>query len=288
MKALITGAGGQLGRALLAKLPAGWTAVPLTRSDVDLADYAALRRLVDLTAPNLILNAAAYTAVDRAERDEDAAFAINAGAVQVLSAAASRSGARLVHVSTDFVFDGESPRAYKPNDLRRPLSVYGRSKAAGEDAAGPEAAIVRTSWVYGIRPGNFVSTMLKLMRDRDEVRVVADQIGSPTWVEGLAEAVWALGTRRCTGIWHHSDAGVASWYDFAVAIQEEAAACGLLSRMVPIIPIATADYPTPAHRPAFSVLDADLTRAELGTSAIHWRTNLRSTMREMARLKQNV
>ncbi|MXO75772.1 dTDP-4-dehydrorhamnose reductase [Altererythrobacter aerius] len=275
MKALITGAAGQLGRALMDAVPEGWEATGLTRAELDLSDPSVIAREVEAHRPDAILNAAAYTAVDRAESDESAAFAVNAAAVGAIAHAARATGARLVHVSTDFVFDGTSPRAYRPDDGRNPLSVYGRSKAAGEDAAGPAAAIVRTAWVYGAGGANFVNTMLRLMRTRDEVRVVADQIGAPTWAAGLADTVWALALGGHAGVFHHSDAGVASWYDFAVAVQEEALALGMLERAVPVLPIATADYPLPAHRPAFSLLDSAATRALLGQAPTHWRVNLR-------------
>lgn len=281
MKALITGAGGQLGRALVDIAPEGWSCRALARADLDLTDLDAVQSAVRSAAPDLVLNAAAYTAVDRAEAEEELAFAVNSAAVGALAAAARECGAHLVHVSTDFVFDGTSPRAYRPDDRRNPLSAYGRSKAAGEDAAGQSPTIVRTAWVYGAGGANFVTTMLRLMRDRDEVRVVADQIGAPTWATGLARVVWRLGMERLSGVWHHSDAGVASWYDFAVAIQEEALALGLLERAVPVIPIGTADYPTPARRPAFSLLDSGATRAALGMPAVHWRANLRRMLGEL-------
>jgi dTDP-4-dehydrorhamnose reductase len=153
-------------------------------------------------------------------------------------------------------------------------------KAAGEDAAGPDALIVRTAWVYTAGGANFVRTMLRLMATRDSLGVVADQIGSPTWAPSLAATIWGLIDRRATGIFHHCDAGTASWYDFAVAIQEEALALGLLDRAVPIRPIATADYPTPARRPAFSLLDCSATRALLDDGHTHWRTNLRAMLKE--------
>jgi dTDP-4-dehydrorhamnose reductase len=284
MKALITGAGGQLGGALLAAVPDGWEAVGLGRSALDLTDPDGIARVVAQHAPNAVLNAAAYTAVDRAESEEDLAFAVNARAVGALAAAARSAGARLVHVSTDFVFDGSAPRAYRPDDPRRPLSAYGRSKAAGEDAAGSDAIIVRTAWVYGAGGANFVNTMLRLMRTRDTIGVVADQIGAPTWAAGLAATVWGLTRRGESGMFHHSDAGVASWYDFAVAIQDEALALGMLERAIEIRPIATADYPTPAHRPAFSLLDSAATRAALGQAPVHWRANLRSMLRAQVAL----
>ncbi|HMO68492.1 MAG TPA: dTDP-4-dehydrorhamnose reductase [Novosphingobium sp.] len=280
MKALVTGANGQLGRALAATVPPGWTCVALDRAGLDLADAPSIRAVVEVHRPDLILNAAAYTAVDRAESEEALATAINGTAVGLLREAADALGAHLVHISTDFVFDGSSSRAYAPGDPLAPLGAYGRSKAAGEAPRRPGATIIRTSWVHAAGGANFARTMLRLMRERDEVRVVADQIGAPTWASGLARVAWALGERRAGGVFHHSDAGVASWYDFALAVQEEALALGLLSREVPVVPIATADYPTPAARPAFSLLDSSATRALLGWPAVHWRVQLRSMLKE--------
>jgi dTDP-4-dehydrorhamnose reductase len=178
------------------------------------------------------------------------------------------------------VFDGKNGSAYRVDDARNPQSVYGRSKAAGEDVLGGNAMVVRTSWVYAAGGANFVRTMLRLMRERDELRVVADQIGCPTLATGLARTLWGLALAGQLGVYHHRDAGVASWYDFAVAIAEEAQALGLLAKMPRITPIATADYPTPAQRPAFSVLDVSATRALLGDEMVHWRQNLRVMLEE--------
>lgn len=279
MKALITGINGQLGKALLADSPAGWTCVALDRATLDLSDANAIARMVDTEQPDLVLNAAAYTAVDRAESEPELAHAINAVAPAAFSKALDGAG-RLLQVSTDFVFDGLRGQSYQPIDIRNPQSVYGASKAAGEDAAGDGAIIVRTSWVYAAGGANFVRTMLRLMRERDELRVVADQIGAPTWARSLATTIWGLATKDATGVWHHRDAGIASWYDFAVAIAEEAHALGLLARIPVIHPIATSDYPTPARRPAFSVLDVTATREVLGDVSAHWRTNLRTMLKE--------
>jgi len=271
MKVLITGAAGQLGRGLIDTAPSGMTIRAVDRSDCDLTDTDAITALVRDAAPDLVINAAAYTAVDQAESDEEEARAINADAVAALVAAHE---GKLVHVSTDFVFDGSSSRPYRPADMRNPLSAYGRTKAAGEDHLRDSDLLVRTAWVYTAGGANFVRTMLRLMAEKDELRVVADQIGTPTWAPGLAKVIWGLVDAGAQGTFHHSDAGVASWYDFAVAIQEEARAMGLLDRSVPIIPIATADYPTPAARPAFSLLDCSATRELLGDGYTNWRTNL--------------
>ncbi|WP_338467582.1 dTDP-4-dehydrorhamnose reductase [Novosphingobium sp. ZN18A2] len=280
MRVLITGASGQLGRALVSQAPAGWEIVAPGRDGLDLADGDAVRAAVLAARPGLLLNAAAYTAVDKAESDEETALSVNAAAVGIMAETLRETGGRLVHVSTDFVFDGASQRAYRPDDERAPISAYGRTKAAGEDAAGSDALIVRTAWLYCAGGRNFVRTMLHLMRTREEVRVVADQTGAPTWAPGLARVILALCGKGATGVFHHCDAGLASWYDFAVAIREQALALGMLNRRVPIIPIASNDYPAPAARPAFSVLDCSRTRDLLGESAVHWQENLRKMLEE--------
>lgn len=281
MRALVIGANGQVGRALLATAPAGAEVIAADRAALDITDDASVRAFVTRTRPDVIFNAAAYTAVDRAEHEEDQARAINATAVASLRDAAAAVGARLVHLSTDFVFDGTAAEPYPANAKLAPMSAYGRSKRAGEHAAGPDALIVRTAWVYG-EGANFVATMLKLMRSRDEIRVVDDQVGTPTWATSLAEALWRLALDGAAGVHHFTDSGEASWYDFAVAIQEEALAAGLLDRAIPVIPISTADYPTAAVRPAYSVLDKRETFALLGSSAPHWRVNLRQMLKQQA------
>ncbi|MFA6219028.1 MAG: dTDP-4-dehydrorhamnose reductase [Erythrobacter sp.] len=284
MKVLITGASGQLGGAL-ARLAPSWAQVStIDVEDCDLTEVPMLRARLRAEAPDIILNAAAYTAVDKAEIEEDLARAINADAVGVMVEAMAEAGGKLVHVSTDFVFDGTLARAYLPDDARAPLSAYGRTKAEGEDRLRPEDLLVRTAWVYEAGGANFVRTMIRLMQEREELGIVVDQIGSPTWATGLARTIWGLVERRATGTFHHSDAGVASWYDFAVAIAEEAHALGLLERVATIRPITTADYPTPARRPAFSLLDCRATRTALGEEPVHWRTNLRLMLEEEAKL----
>jgi len=281
MKVLVTGAGGQVGRALLASAPAEAEVVAADRATLDIGDGEAVERFVAEQRPTHILNAAAYTAVDRAESEEEAALAINGQAVGHLAAVATRVGARLVHVSTDFVFDGTAGRPYAPDAPTNPLGAYGRTKLAGEHAAGPDALIIRTAWVYDAKGANFVRTMLRLMGERDEVRVVADQIGTPTFAPSLAAAIWALAAQETTGLLHYTDSGVASWYDFAVAIQEEALGMGLLQRQAQVVPISTEDFPTPAKRPSFSVLDKAETWRVLDGPAPHWRANLRRMLQEL-------
>jgi dTDP-4-dehydrorhamnose reductase len=282
VKVLITGAGGQLGGALQRTAPDHAEINAIDVEDVDLTDDAMLRARLAVEAPDIIFNAAAYTAVDKAESEPDLARAINADAVAIMVEAMAGTGGQLVHVSTDFVFDGQSPRAYRPDDARGPLGVYGATKAEGEDHLRSEDLLVRTAWVYEAGGQNFVRTMLRLMNERDELSVVADQIGAPTRALGLASVLWGLVERQARGTFHHSDAGVASWYDFAVAIAEEGAARGLIERAPAIRPIATADYSTPAQRPAFSLLDSTATRAILGDEPVHWRTPLRAMLNEEA------
>ncbi len=279
------GGGGQVANAVAACTPAFHGVVVKTRREVDIADEAALDAAVAQSGADWVINCAAYTAVDRAESEADAAHAVNDTAVGTMARAAVRSGSRLLHISTDFVFDGSANRAYLPADATHPLSVYGASKLGGERQAlhhCPRSIVLRTAWVYASTGKNFALTMLRLMREKSEVRVVCDQIGTPSWATGIARCIWGLvDSAAAPGIYHWTDLGVATWYDFAVAIQEEALARGLLTRAVPIVPISTAEYPTPATRPAFSVLDSAATRALLPGLGRHWRYNLRMMLDEL-------
>lgn len=284
MRVLITGANGQLGGALQRTAPAWADINAIDVDDCDLTDVPMLRARLVVEAPDLIINAAAYTAVDKAETDEALARAINAEAVAAMVAAMAETGGKVVHVSTDYVFDGTAALPYPPDAARNPQSAYGRTKAEGEDALRPEDLLVRTAWVYEAGGANFVRTMIRLMKEREELGVVADQIGSPTWATGLARTIWGLAERQASGTFHHSDNGAASWHEFAVAIAEEAQALGLLPRIPVIRPITTAEYPTPARRPAFSLLDSSATRAFLGDAPVPWRENLRLMLKEEAKL----
>lgn len=275
MKVLVTGAGGQLGRALVARPPKGVEVMAASSHMLDIANAEAVLRFADRERPELILNAAAYTAVDQAENDVERARAVNDSGTANLVTAAEAVGARVVHVSTDFVFDGSASRAYPVDAPTAPLGVYGATKLAGERHLRPGDLCVRTAWVYAAEGKNFVRTMLRLMAEREELGVVADQIGSPTSAGDLADALWRLALGDHSGTFHFTNSGVASWYDFAVAIRDEAIALGLLPERAALVkPIATADYPTPAKRPAFSVLDTRKTAAALGAPAPHWRHSL--------------
>lgn len=284
VKVLLVGAGGQLARELVETAPEG---VALDARDIaalDITDASAVARAVDEARPAVVLNAAAYTAVDQAEREPVLADLVNHRAVANLARAASACGARLVQVSTDYVFDGRSAEPYEIDAPTNPVSVYGRTKRDGELAAlsAPDALVVRTAWVYAAHSRNFVATMLRLMHERDEVRVVSDQFGTPTSARGLAAAIWALVACDARGVLHWTDAGSASWYDFAVAIREEALSRGLLPRAAQVDPIRTEDYPTPARRPHYSVLDKSATLARLRAPRCHWREALRGMLDELA------
>lgn len=284
MKTLITGAGGQLGQALVATAPAGIEVIPTTSSMLDISSARSVETFIAAANPDLVINAAAYTAVDKAELDFDTAFRVNGDALGHLKHAIVDAKARLVHISTDFVFDGEAGQPYAPNAPTSPLNVYGASKLRGEQEAGEDSLIVRTAWVYSSRGSNFVHSMLRLMKEREVLQVVSDQIGTPTWATSLAEGVWKLAATKVQGIYHYTDSGVASWYDFAVAIQEEALAIGLLVNAIPILPISTSDYPTPAKRPHYSVLNKTSTNTVLGSPAPHWRVNLRRMLTELSKM----
>jgi dTDP-4-dehydrorhamnose reductase len=282
MKVLVLGGGGQVARAVVAAVPVHHQVVVRSRAELDIGDAGAVARAIAESGAQWMVNGAAYTAVDLAEDQPVQATAVNDTAVGVLAAAASKAHCRLLHLSTDFVFDGQSNRAYLPSDATNPLSVYGASKLGGErhvlSGAG-SGIVLRTAWVYAAEGRNFVLTMLRLMREKEQLSVVCDQIGAPTWAAGIAAAIWGLiEADAAGGVYHWTDLGVASWYDFAVAIQDEALTRGLLSRSVPITPIASAAYPTRARRPAFSVLDSTSTRALIEVPSRHWRHNLRTLL----------
>jgi dTDP-4-dehydrorhamnose reductase len=287
-KALITGAAGQLGRELLAVAPSSWDTVGCSSSELDITRPESVADVLGRERPTLVINAAAYTNVDAAEQEADRAEAVNASGAAHVAAGARRIGARLIHLSTDFVFDGGQGRPYLPEDQPRPLGVYGRSKLAGESEVARltrgEALIVRTAWLYSGTGRNFVLTLLRLLSERDEVGIVSDQVGTPTSCGSLAEALWAAATcQHLHGIHHWTDAGVATRYDFAVAIQEESLALGLLTRVIPIRPLRSEEYPTAAKRPCYSVLDATATSSILGLPRRHWRSNLRAMLQGLPR-----
>ena len=297
MKVLLTGAAGQLGHALRQQVPAaGVELITTSRGGgdgllaLDLADANACRAMVQQLQPDWVLNSGAYTAVDQAESEPELAHAVNGGAPRAFAEALAETGGRLLQVSTDFVFNGSQGHPYRPEQARDPLGIYGASKAAGEEAVehvlGPSGrgVILRTSWVMGPVGKNFALTMLRLHRDRPSIQVVADQVGCPTSTHGLAAACWRAIERASSEagavgpIVHWSDAGAASWYDVAVAVGELGLELGLLERMAQVNPITTADYPTPAQRPSYSLLDCSETRRMLDLPAVHWRQALRQLL----------
>ena len=287
-RVLITGAGGQVGLELQATAPSGWVVAACSSDQLDVTQAEAVRAAITAFHPTVVIHAAAYTAVDAAEANAGRARAVNADGTAHVAEAARAVGARLLHLSTDFVFDGAQGRPYAPGDEPRPLGVYGHTKLEGERAAARildgQALIVRTAWVYSRHRRNFVLAMLRLMAERNEVGVVADQVGTPTWAGSLAAAMWAAAGRTdLSGVVHWTDAGVASWYDFAIAIQEEALAVGLLTREVTVRPLRTEEFPTRARRPPFSVLEKGTSWAALGCTPPHWRVNLRRMLQALAR-----
>jgi len=283
MKVMITGAAGQVGKCLLQTAPAHCSIDARTRAQLDLADSASLRAAVVGSHPNVVINAAAYTAVDRAESESTRAYAVNATAVGVLAECCSEVGAQLLHLSTDYVFDGRAESAYETHAQTNPINVYGASKLAGEQKlqAVPnlDGRIVRTSWVYAPEGRNFVLTMLKLFRERGQVSVVSDQRGAPTSALNLARFLWrVVAAPPVLRILHYTDAGIASWYEFAVAINEDAVAEGILKNPAAVTAIATADFPTPAQRPRMSVLATGSSLDCVPFTQPSWRSALREVI----------
>ena len=304
MKILLTGSQGQLGRALQASLPLmlqnrNVELIATSRSGgdglvaLDLADADSCRAAVFESKPDWVINAGAYTAVDRAETEPELAQAVNGLAPRAFAEALAQTGGRLLQLSTDFVFNGRQGHPYEPAHPCDPLGVYGATKAAGEQAIAEllgveregRAGLLRTSWVYGPVGANFLLTMLRLHRQKavaaEPLRVVADQVGCPTSTAGLAAACWRLVERQLGGVMHWSDAGAASWYDFAVAIGELAEASGHLERAAQVLPISTVDFPTPAQRPAYSLLDCTSSRELLGLMPKHWRQVLQEVIADV-------
>jgi dTDP-4-dehydrorhamnose reductase len=286
VKVLVSGAGGELGGALLERVPQGITAEGLTHASLNVADEKAVDTVMRRMQPAVVINAAGFTQVDAAESAPEQALRANAEGPRVLAAACARTGARLVQVSTDYVFDGEQNRPYRPTDATSPLSLYGLSKLEGEAQVsrllGDQACIVRTSWLYSARGQNFVTRMLERLKAGTRLRIVSDQIGAPTATFSLADVLWRFAHTRHGGIFHWSDAGVASWYDLTVAIAEEGHALGLVPADYRVDPIESSEYPTPARRPRYSLLDRRTTEAALSVNAAHWRVNLRTTLRAIA------
>ncbi len=290
MSILLIGAQGQVGQelqqALVQLAPAYGPLVALGRAQLDLTDLDAIASKVEATKPDLIVNAAAYTAVDKAESEQALAYKINAEAPGALAKAAAECNAALIHISTDYVFLGQAASPRLETDETGPLSVYGQSKLAGEVAIRDvldQHIILRTAWVYGVYgKGNFVKTMLRLAKEREQISVVADQIGSPTWAGDIAQTITQISekVKQAPGTYHFTNSGTASWHEFAVAIFEEARSLGMPLAVETVNPITTADYPTPAKRPPYSVLNGQKIASLLGHDAPHWRQSLKKMLQQ--------
>jgi dTDP-4-dehydrorhamnose reductase len=287
VKVLLLGASGQVGSAVSDMRPDNVDLIAPSHAEADVGDRVSVEGLIRRVVPDLIINVAAYTAVDRAEAEPELAFRSNfEGPRCIAQSAAALRNCRAIHVSTDYVFDGQSRTPYRPEDEPNPVSIYGRSKWEGEKAvlaALPERSVViRTAWVYAAEGRNFLLTMLRLMAERGQVRVVADKFGAPTAAASVARAIWrAAESRGVSGLLHWTDAGVASWYDFACEIAQQATALGLLKALPVVSPISTAEYPTPARRPSRSVLDLEATAQMLALTPLPWRLNVANTLREI-------
>ncbi|WP_061007996.1 dTDP-4-dehydrorhamnose reductase [Vibrio sp. CUB2] len=291
MKVLITGKGGQLAWELEQTVPDLVELVSFDVEQLDITNQTQVNEVVLSHSPDLVINAAAYTAVDKAETDQETAFAVNEKGSEHLALICKEINARLIHVSTDFVFDGEKTTPYQTDDTPNPINIYGESKLKGDlkinQILGEQATIIRTAWVYSAHGNNFVKTMLRLMVEKEQLGIVYDQVGTPTWAKGLAEMIWALldNTKQTNDsnalVLHWTDAGIASWYDFGVAIQELALEKGMLDKAIPIRPIPASHYPTPAKRPSFSVIDKSTAEKASGVESKHWRAQLSAMLDEL-------
>ena len=284
---LLLGSNGQVGQELQQILSPQYKIIPLARPQIDLTQPNNLRQIIREIQPQIIINAAAYTAVDKAETEPELATAINATAPQIIAEESQKLGSFLIHFSTDYVFDGQQTHPYQETDRTNPLGVYGQTKRAGEIAIEQTHShhiIFRTAWVYGsFGKGNFVKTMLRLGKERSEIGVVTDQIGSPTWAQDIADAIAQIIpqlTPEIAGTYHYTNSGVISWYDCAVAIFEEAQQLGFPLTPPQVIPITTAEYPTLARRPAYPVLACGKIAQVLGTYPPHWRQRLRLMLKD--------
>ncbi|OSZ77320.1 dTDP-4-dehydrorhamnose reductase [Chitinophagaceae bacterium IBVUCB2] len=274
-KILVTGSNGQVGKEIkqLESSFPRFEFIFLSREDLPIHHFELLRNFFKGFHPQYLINCAGYTAVDRAETEKELAFQVNAEAVGVMAAVCKEYSTRFIHISTDYVFDGTATSPYKEDALTNPQSVYGASKLQGEQEAlkyNPDTIIIRTAWVYSEFGKNFVKTMLKLMSEREEISVVSDQIGSPTYAANLAEVILRIisSSRWKPGIYNYSDEGIISWYEFALAIKE------ITRSSCRVNPIPSTAYPTPAKRPSYSVLDKTKIQEAFEVSAKDWRSSL--------------
>lgn len=290
MRVLVSGARGQVGHELLRLAPQGFQVQGLGSAELDIGNAAQVAAVVERLQPELIINAAAYTAVDKAESEPERAWAVNRDGVRNLAVVAERLGIPVLHISTDYVFAGDAGSSYREDDPTGPTGVYGASKLAGEAVLAANCCrhvILRTSWVFGAHGNNFVKTMLRLGREREKLGVVADQRGCPTSAASIASTLWSLARQFQTqgslqwGTYHFSNAPACSWHEFALAIFEQGLEAGLLAKLPSVDAIATKDYPTPASRPAWSVLDCSKMKAVYGVDQPDWRDELSAVLAEL-------
>ncbi|GLX77578.1 NAD(P)-dependent oxidoreductase [Thalassotalea insulae] len=289
MNIVVFGKNGQLAKELVFEAPSNVNLLFLGREETNILSLDAIEKSLANFPVDVIINASAYTAVDKAESEHQQAYAVNQLAVENMSIYSEKVNARFLHVSTDFVFDGSNNIAYTPEDKANPKSIYGKSKFAGELSVKKchptNSSVIRTSWLYSVSGNNFLKTMLRLMQEKESLSVVSDQIGCPTNANGLARFIWKLTqVKQLKSIYHWSDKGVASWYDFAVAIQNIAYQYGVLETKIPIQPIPTKDYPTPAPRPHFSLLNANTSYDILNSN--HWTIELNKCIKRLASTKE--
>ncbi|MDB9506745.1 dTDP-4-dehydrorhamnose reductase [Microcystis aeruginosa CS-338/01] len=289
-KVLLIGAKGQVGQELQVTLQFLGEVISIGREELDLTNSEKISQLIREIHPDYLVNAAAYTAVDKAEIEPDLAYFINATAPKIMAESAEKIQAKFLHISTDYVFDGRKNTPYLETDLTNPLGVYGQSKLRGEEeikTVNSQAIILRTAWVYGsYGKSNFVKTMLRLGKEREELKVVVDQVGSPTWSKDIATAITQLliNADNPTGIYNFTNSGVASWFDLTKAIFEEAKISGIPLKIQRVIPITTAEYPTPAVRPAYSVLSGQKISQQLGYIPPYWRDSLKAMLNQLFNL----
>lgn len=289
-KVLLIGAKGQVGQELQVTLPYLGEVISIGREELDLTNSEKIGQLIREIHPDYLVNASAYTAVDKAEIEPELAYSINAIAPKIMAESAEKIKAKFLHISTDYVFDGRKNTPYLETDMTNPLGVYGQSKLRGEEeikTVNSQAIILRTAWVYGsYGKSNFVKTMLRLGKEREELKVVVDQVGSPTWSKDIATAITQLliNVDNPPGIYNFTNSGVASWFDLTKAIFEEAKISGIPLKIQRVIPITTAEYPTPAVRPAYSVLSGQKISQQLGYIPPYWRDSLKAMLNQLFNL----